>query len=160
MSAEEQSFDIELSTLDGAVELWTAIGGALREAGYGDAGPEYLRLSRLLQQAHNAALLDPPVAEAEKWATLRHAAMTAYELLGPLAEAAATLAKLPSDGTAVAAPGTSPTKAGSKKSAKSASKQRVRSGTAKTSERRKSAPVRTVRPTKSVKARSRAETEK
>ena len=95
-SAKIGSETVEMSATEGALELWSSIVVALRQAGYAAAGPEYLRLSRVLTQQYSAHLLAGG-ASAARWGEIRRVGAEAVELLGPVVEAASLLARLPTE---------------------------------------------------------------
>jgi hypothetical protein len=84
-----------LPTSDGALRLWSEIVRGLRSAGYKQAVPEYLKLSRMLSQTRMTELVKGQ-PESAQWTQLRELAREALESLGPLAEAARILAEMPS----------------------------------------------------------------
>ena len=83
-----------MSTVEGALRLWTEIVKGLRAAGYSQVVPEYLKLSRMLSQARLTELVTGQ-PEAPYWGELRMLGCEALESLGPLADAAKILAELP-----------------------------------------------------------------
>jgi len=80
---------------DGAVKLWTMIVGGLRQAGYANTVPEYLRLSRMLAQTRMTELVKGKQGNADQWNELRQLGSEAVRLLKPLLESAQILADLP-----------------------------------------------------------------
>lgn len=85
---------IELTTTQAALQLWSAIAQGLRQAGYKETGPEYLRLSKMLSRQHRAEILAGKTDEAAEWREIRDVAAEAVALLEPLTEAARLLADL------------------------------------------------------------------
>ncbi len=110
-SSDDALVEIELDTVDGARELWTTIVASLRSAGFADVGPEYLRLSEILRQAHAAELLNG-APDAAEWAHLQAAGREAVDHLGPLVAAAKILADLPVGDVVEPAPAAAPARNG------------------------------------------------
>jgi hypothetical protein len=94
-SAKTASESAEMSATRAAREIWLSLVVALRQAGYEDAGPEYIRLSRLLQQNCTADLMTGRTSSIVAWDELRQIAAEAVSLLGPMVTAASMLADLP-----------------------------------------------------------------
>lgn len=83
------------SPQDIAVTVWEQIVANLKGAGYAEAGPEYLRLSQLLKETRHGDLMQGTAQDSEQWDRLRELGAEALELLTPIADAAAALARLP-----------------------------------------------------------------
>jgi hypothetical protein len=79
-----------------AAAVWLTVVAALEQSGFAQAGPEYLKLSRILleQRALDFAAGKPA---DEQWLALRQAAADALALLEPLHQAATRLTQLPID---------------------------------------------------------------
>lgn len=117
-SSPSGSKTVGVPAIQGAIEVWSSIVVALRQAGYEAAGPEYVRLSRLLAQQHTADLLAGRASPDPRWEELRRVAAEAVSLLGPVVEAASLLTALPTEMSV--APDAAPT--GRKKPARAAKK--------------------------------------
>lgn len=66
----------QLGHLDGALQLWAQLAAGLRQAGYAESAPEYLRFSRMLRQARLDELEAGASDGEEKWQALRQLATT------------------------------------------------------------------------------------
>ncbi len=122
----------QLLTTEGAARLWEEIVRGLRQAGYDQVGPEYLKLSRVLTEARTSELLQGQGSDGDAWRRIRQAASEASGLLEPLVESARLLARLPTSIESAEAP------AGPrKKAAKSAKKKKRSAGKRKSSVKRK-----------------------
>ena len=86
---------VELAPKAGALRLWSEIVRSLSQAGYEQAGPEYLRLSKLLIETRTAELVNGQDLTDAGWTQLREQAAEALRLLEPLVESARLLATLP-----------------------------------------------------------------
>ncbi len=96
MIQDNASGSVRMTTTEGALRLWREIVNGLQNAGYERVLPEYLKLSRVLSQAHLTELLQGR-PEAPPWSEIRSLASQALRCLGPLIEAATILAELPSE---------------------------------------------------------------
>lgn len=81
--------------------MWFAVADALRRSGFGEAGPEYLRLSAVLQEQRSYEMLRGAPAE-DHWVALREQAAEALRLLEPMRQAALLITELPIDVTGAA----------------------------------------------------------
>ena len=86
---------VELAPKAGALRLWSEIVRSLSQAGYEQAGPEYLRLSKLLIETRTAELVNGQDLTDAGWTQLREQAAEALRLLEPLVESARLLATVP-----------------------------------------------------------------
>lgn len=112
-----------LLTTEGAARLWEEIVRGLRQAGYDQVGPEYLKLSRVLTQARTSELLQGQTSDEAAWRKIRQAAAEAWDLLEPLVESARLLARLP---TGIEAAGAQPAGGGSESGGAAAVKDKIR----------------------------------
>ncbi|MCO6455422.1 MAG: hypothetical protein J5I93_09000 [Pirellulaceae bacterium] len=90
----DEAYEFTVDRPEGAVRLWTQIVQGLRQAGYAEAGPAYLKLSQLIRAARGEQLLRG-AADDTGWSELRELARDAEQMLGPVVEAARLLASLP-----------------------------------------------------------------
>jgi hypothetical protein len=85
---------------DGPLAVWVQVVHSLEQSGFGAAGPEYLRLSQAVREAH-AALQSATGArkgrtrEDDGWEAVRTVTQRALELLRPIVDAATLLHELP-----------------------------------------------------------------
>lgn len=93
-AASDEVYEFTVDRPEGAVRLWTQIVQGLRQAGYAEAGPAYLKLSQLIRAARGEQLLRGARDDAG-WNELRGLARDAEQMLGPVLEAARLLAALP-----------------------------------------------------------------
>lgn len=77
-----------------AAAVWVTVVAALEQSGFAVAGPEYVKLSRLLLEQRALEFAEGKDAD-EQWLALRDAARAALTLLDPLHRAATRLTQLP-----------------------------------------------------------------
>ena len=88
---------------ESSLQVWSQLVASLQQSGFREAGPEYLKLSRLVADTRRFELLRAGSAADElAWEQLREVGAVAHALLAPLAEAARILAELPMQATVVA----------------------------------------------------------
>jgi hypothetical protein len=88
---------------ESSLQVWSQLVASLQQSGFREAGPEYLKLSRLVADTRRFELLRTGSAADElAWERLREVGAVAHALLAPLAEAARILAELPMQATVVA----------------------------------------------------------
>ena len=85
-----------MTTIEGALRLWSEIVHGLQATGYSTVVPQYLKLSRVLSQARMTELLQGQ-PEAGHWSEIRRLAAEALKSLDPLVEAARILVELPTE---------------------------------------------------------------
>ena len=85
----------QLNHLDGAIRLWSQLAEGLRQGGYAEAAPEYLRFSQMLRQSRLDEIEAGGGSDEEKWSLVRQLGGIAYEYLLPLVESARIVSELP-----------------------------------------------------------------
>ncbi|HNY31219.1 MAG TPA: hypothetical protein PKO15_10065 [Fibrobacteria bacterium] len=79
------------------LQIWGQLLQSLRQIGFAQAGPEYLKLARLVFESRKHQLLTAkPLGRPDDWSRLSSVASEVRELLRPLFEASGILADLPS----------------------------------------------------------------
>lgn len=83
---------------ESSIQLWSNLADSLKHGGFGQAGPEYLKLAQIVTQVRRMQLVRS-AGEARpddaEWAKLSSIAGTVLTLLEPLREASRLLAELP-----------------------------------------------------------------
>lgn len=83
---------------ESSIQLWSNLADSLRHGGFGQAGPEYLKLAQMVAQVRRMQLvrsMGEPRPDDAEWAKLSVIASTVLTLLEPLREASRLLAELP-----------------------------------------------------------------
>lgn len=79
------------------LQVWGQLLQSLRQIGFAQAGPEYLKLARLVFESRKHQLLtSKSLGNPEDWSRLSSVAAEVRELLRPLFDASGILADLPS----------------------------------------------------------------
>lgn len=83
---------------ESSIQLWSNLADSLKHGGFGQAGPEYLKLAQIVTQVRRMQLVrsvgEPRPDDAE-WAKLSSIAGVVLTLIEPLREASRLLAELP-----------------------------------------------------------------
>jgi hypothetical protein len=83
---------------ESSIQLWANLAQSLQQGGFGVAGPEYLKLAKLVVSVRRAQLLaaaQSPSVDEPNWQKLSAIANSVFTLLDPLREASRMLAELP-----------------------------------------------------------------